>query len=171
MTNSEPIESTNLDGYGHAELPWSRAHDQLAAGGGAGIVQFLGTTGPDGRPHSAPVGAMWHEGQVYFTSGPGTRKSRNLAENPFCTLSMRLKGIDVVLEGEAARVTDTDTLTALANRYSDHGWPASVDGDAITAPYSAPAAGPAPWHLYRVTIHTAIGTASTEPHGATRWRF
>jgi hypothetical protein len=38
----------------------------------------------------------------------------------------------------------------------------------LTAPYSA---GPAPWHLYRLTLHTAIGVATTEPHGATRWDF
>ena len=46
-----------------------------------------------------------------------------------------------------------------------------VEGDAFTAPYSAPSAGPPPWHLYRCTFHTAIGNATAEPHGATRWRF
>jgi hypothetical protein len=46
-----------------------------------------------------------------------------------------------------------------------------VEGDALTAPYSAPSAGPAPWHLYRLTLHTAVGVAAAEPHGATRWDF
>jgi len=46
-----------------------------------------------------------------------------------------------------------------------------VEGDAFTAPYSAPSAGPPPWHLYRFTFHTAFGVASEEPRGATRWRF
>ena len=45
------------------------------------------------------------------------------------------------------------------------------EGDAFTAPYSAPSAGPPPWHLYRFTFHTAVGVAGEEPHGATRWRF
>ncbi|WP_230687058.1 hypothetical protein [Catellatospora vulcania] len=31
--------------------------------------------------------------------------------------------------------------------------------------------GPAPWHLYRLTLHTAVGVATAEPHGATRWDF
>lgn len=38
-------------------------------------------------------------------------------------------------------------------------------------PLSAPSAGPPPWHLYRVTIHSAVGVAGAEPYGATRWRF
>jgi len=48
---------------------------------------------------------------------------------------------------------------------------AQVAGDALTAPFSAPSAGPPPWYLYRVTFHTAIGVATAEPYGATRWRF
>jgi len=55
--------------------------------------------------------------------------------------------------------------------YREGGWPATVQGDAFTGPYSAPSAGPPPWYLYRFTIHTAFGVATAEPHGATRWRF
>ncbi len=104
-------------------------------------------------------------------SGPRTRKSRNLAANPACTISGRLPGVDVVLEGRAERVTDADTLERIAAVYRDAGWPAQVEGDAFTAPYSAPSAGPPPWHVYRFTIRTAFGVAWAEPHGATRWRF
>jgi hypothetical protein len=39
------------------------------------------------------------------------------------------------------------------------------------APYSAPSAGPAPWDLYELTPAKAIGVATGEPFGATRWRF
>src|SRR5207244_1165810 len=45
------------------------------------------------------------------------------------------------------------------------------DGRAHSAAYSAPSAGPAPWHVYRLTLHTAVGVATAEPHGATRWDF
>jgi hypothetical protein len=41
----------------------------------------------------------------------------------------------------------------------------------ITAPYSAPTAGPPPWDLYRFRFHTAFGLATAEPFGGTRWRF
>jgi hypothetical protein len=111
------------------------------------------------------------DGVLFFVSGPGTLKSRNLAVNPACSVSVRLRGIDLVLEGEAHRVTDGSTLERVAAVYRAGGWPASVDGDAFTAPYNAPSAGPAPWHLYRLTLHTAVGVATAEPHGATRWDF
>jgi hypothetical protein len=87
------------------------------------------------------------------------------------SVAVRLRGIDMVLEGEAHRVTDASTLERLAAVYRRGGWPAEVDGDAFTAPFSAPSAGPAPWHLYRLTLHTAVGVANAEPHGATRWNF
>jgi hypothetical protein len=76
-----------------------------------------------------------------------------------------------VLEGEATRVVDAETLQQLAAVYRNGGWPAEVEGEAFTAPYTAPSGGPPPWNLYRVTVHTAFAVASAEPSGATRWRF
>ena len=170
MPNREPTQTTNLDTlYGSDAIPWSRPLDALVSGPGA--VFFLGTVRPDGRPHAAAVGTAWHDGDLYFQCGPETRKARNLAEHPACTMSASLPGIDLVFEGDAERVTDAPTLEALAAVYRKGGWPVEVDGDRFTAPYSAPSAGPPPWHLFRVTAHTVFGVASAEPHGATRWRF
>jgi hypothetical protein len=108
---------------------------------------------------------------MYVVSGPGTRKSRNLEANPACTLSARLPGIDLCLEGEAHRLTDARELESVAAWYRDVGWPAEVEGDAFTAPYSAPSAGRPPYHVYRFEPATVFGVATAEPHGATRWRF
>jgi hypothetical protein len=174
MTNNaaEPISSRNLDQYGSAELPWSRPRDILERETpGAELTFFVATVGPDGRPHSAGIGALWTDDALYFVGGPGTRRSRNLAINPACTISVRLPGIDLVLEGDAHRVTDTATLERVAALYRGGGWPAEVVGDGLTAPFTAPSAGPPPWHLYRLTLHTAYGVASAEQHGATRWDF
>jgi hypothetical protein len=171
MTEPAPIETTNLSRYGDAALEWARARAALAAVSGPAVTHFLGTSGKDGVPHSAGVGAQWLAGDLYVTSGPGTRKARDLAVNPHCTISVRLPGIDVVLNGTAARVVDPDTLERVAAGYRAGGWPAQVDGDALTAPFSAPSAGPPPWWVYRFTFHTIIGTATEEPFGATRWRF
>ena len=171
MTDQQPSEVTNLDRYGSPALPWSRPHDLLAASASANTSFFLGTVRPDGRPHAAAVGALWLDGDLYFTSGPKTRKARNLAANPACTISVKLEGIDLILEGDATRVTDQPALEEAARRYRENGWPAEVAGDAFTAPYSAPSAGPPPWQLYRFTVHTAFGVATAEPYGATRWRF
>lgn len=172
MTDREPIEVKNLDIYGSPEIPWSRPRDLLIKSlPTIDITCFLGTVRPDGRPHAAGIGALWFDGDLYFTSGPGTRKARNLAANPACTIAVRLEGIDVELEGEAKRITDKPTLEQLVQMYRESGWPAEVEGDAFTAPFSAPSAGPPPWQLYRFTFHTVFGVATAEPNGATRWRF
>lgn len=174
MTDSahQPIATRNLDQYGAAELPWSRARDILAADTPkADLTFFVATVRPDGRPHSAGVGAVWVADALYFVSGPGTRKSRNLAANPACTVSVRLRGVDLVLEGSAHRVTEAASLEKLAEVYRSGGWPATVTDEGFTAPFTAPSAGPPPWYVYRLTLHTAIGVATAEPHGATRWDF
>lgn len=120
-------------------------------------------------PTDLSVGEL--HGDIYFTSGPGTRKSHNLAANPACTISASLATIDIVFEGEAVRVIDVPTLELLAARCRESGWPVHVEDGAFTGPFSAPSAGPPPWHLYRFTFHTAIGNATAEPHGATLWKF
>jgi hypothetical protein len=162
--------SKNLDIYGNEPIPWSRALAQLEGSGG-GATYWLATTRPDGRPHLAAVGGLWVDGKVYFTSGAAARKSRDLGANPHCAVAVSLPGLDLVIEGTVARVTDEATLARLAERYAAQGWPATVDDGALTAPYSAPSAGPPPWDLYAITPVTAFGVATAEPHGATRWRF
>jgi hypothetical protein len=171
MTEREPVETTNLSQYDDTPLEWSRARDDLVNEQGTTRTFFLGTVGPEGRPHAAGVGAVWEDGDVYVVSGPGSRKARNMESNPACTVSVSLTGMDLTLEGTAARVRDTETLERLAAIYRKGGWPAEVQGDAFTAPHYAPSGGPPPWNLYRVTVHTAFAVASAEPSGATRWKF
>jgi hypothetical protein len=169
---TEPSSTRNLDRYGSAELPWSRPREALAKETPeTDLTFFVATVRADGRPHSAGVGGVWVDDALYFTSGPGTQKSRNLATNPACTVSVRLRGIDLVLEGDAHRVIDPSTLERLAAVYRTGGWPAQVEDGAFTAPYSAPSAGPPPWYLYRLTLRAAVGVATAEPYGATRWEF
>lgn len=167
------MEQKNLDIYGDPPIPWSRALEQLE---GAPSIQppmttWLSTVRPDGRPHLAGVGALWVDGTIFFTSGPGTRKSRNLAGNPNCAISMALPGLDLVVEGRATKVTDQVTIERLAQRYAAQGWPAHAIEGALTAEYSAPSAGPPPWYLYALRPITAFGVATAKPYGATRWRF
>jgi pyridoxamine 5'-phosphate oxidase-like protein len=172
MAERTPAKSTNLDRYGNAALPWSRARNELTRRSeGPEVTHFLGTVGRDGRPYVAGVGAAWHDGDLYFTSNLAARKARNLAENPDCTIAVKLEGIDLTLAGTAELVSDPATLERIAAIYRDGGWPAQVDGDALTAPFSAPSAGPAPWHVFRFTFDTAVGVATAEPYGATRWQF
>lgn len=162
------MEQKNLDAYGNEPIPWSRALSQLES---RSNTWWLSTTRPDGNPHCTVVGAIWVDGKFYFSSGDGTRKSRNLAENTNCVLSSSLSGLDVAIEGSAARVSEQATLERIAALYSEHGWPATVSDGALTAPFNAPSAGPPPWDLYEVTPMTAFLLATAEPYGATRYRF
>ncbi len=104
-------------------------------------------------------------------SGAGTRKSRNVAHNADCAVSISRTGIDLVIEGRARQVTDDETLQRLAKRYAEDGWPATVKDGAITHEYSAPSAGPPPWYLYEIEPTTVFGVLSEAPGGATRWDF
>lgn len=173
MTDLEPVDVRNLDIYGNAPLDWNRARTKLASQNGPEVTYFLCTTRPDGRPHVVGVGALWFDGDLYIVSGDRTRKSKNLAANPACAMGVRLSGMDLTLDGTARRVTDSQSLERLAARYREGGWPAEVDdaAQAFTAPFSAPSAGPPPWQLYRFVFRSAVGVATEEPYGATRWRF
>jgi hypothetical protein len=178
MSKREPVEATRIDTYDLDPIPWSRPRGQLEAAakqqtsGREGDRTFwLATVRPDGRPHATAFGGLWVDDRVYLVSGPGTRKSRNLAVNPACVVTVSLDDVDLVIEGSARRVTDPATLERLAGQYRDQGWPVEASGDAFTAPYSAPSAGPPPWYLYEIVPVTAFGVATTEPGGAMRWRF
>ncbi len=172
MDQKNLIDQKNLDIYGNEPIPWSRPLAELEKlVTGPGTSAWIATTRPDGRPHVAGVGAVWLDGKFYIVSGPGTRKSRNLAENPNCVISVGLPGIDVVVEGTVERVTDDAKLQRVADVYNAQGWDPKVKDGAFTARYSAPSAGPPPWDLYEITPKTAFGVATGDPQGATRWRF
>ena len=176
MKNSR-MDTKNLDIYGNEPIPWARAVAELATVTNTPVdarkptTYWLATTRPDGRPHIAGVGALWAGGKLYFTSGDRTRKSRNLASNPNCVISVSLSTLDLVVEGTAHEVTDGETLVRVVDLYVAQGWPAKVSNGAITAEYSAPSAGPPPWRLYEMIPSAAFGVATAEPNGATRWRF
>lgn len=134
---------------------------------------WLATINPDGSPHVTGIGALWVDGAFWFETGERSRKGRNLARDPRCTLSVATQEFDLVVEGEAHKVTDRATVAEMAERWAAEGWPARVDdsGEAITAEYSAPSAGRPPWHVYRLVPDTATALGTVEPYGATRWSF
>jgi hypothetical protein len=169
------IESTNLDSEVTEPIPWSRAAVQLEqlrpAGGSRGPTCWLSTIDRDGRPYVTGVVGNWYAETLYFVSGPRTRKVRNLAVDQRCSFAISLPDLDLVLDGTATRVTDSATLTRLAERYTEVGWPLSVDGDVLTAPFWAPTAPAPPWYLHAFTPATALGVATASTGGATRWHF
>jgi Pyridoxamine 5'-phosphate oxidase len=134
---------------------------------------WLATTNEDGSPHVTPVGALWVEGTFWFQTGAGTKKARNVEREPRCSVALSILDADVVLEGSAARVTDSGLIVQLAKAWADQGWPAELDesGTGITAPFNAPLQGPPPWNVYRVVPRSALVIMGNEPGGLTRFRF
>ncbi|MCU1486006.1 MAG: hypothetical protein JWN67_2752 [Actinomycetia bacterium] len=176
------MEAKNLaDLYELPLLDWA----PIAARLDAGYSMAPGTGGPDrhscwlatidddGSPHVTGVGAQWVDGAFWFETGATTRKGRNLARDPRCTLSLATNEFDLVVEGEAHVVEDPAAVARLAQEWADGGWPCRVDdtGTALTAEFSAPSAGPPPWKVYRLTPRSATALATVEPGGATRWTF
>lgn len=176
------MDATNLaDLYELPLLDWNDITARLdrgftqapGAGGPDRHTCWLATIDDDGSPHVTGVGALWVDGAFWFETGEHTRKGRNLARDPRCTLSVAAHEFDLVVEGAAEMVTDPSTVAAMAARWADEGWPAEPDetGEALTAPFSAPSAGPPPWRVYRITPLRATALGTVEPGGATRWTF
>jgi PPOX class probable F420-dependent enzyme len=176
------MQATNLaDLYQLALLDWSRIDGRLSrgvtqapgTGGPDRHTCWLATINPDGSPHVTGIGALWADGAFWFETGRRTRKGRNLARDPRCTLSVATHEFDLIVDGTAEVVTDPATVADMAARWVAHGWPARVDdsGVALTAEFSAPSAGPPPWFVYRLTPRAATALETVEPGGATRWLF
>ncbi len=181
MAHREPTSERNLDGYGAPMIPWERVREVLAqripqepgSGGPDRHTCWLATVRPDGRPHVMPLGVLWVDASLYFTSGAATRKAKNLAQDPHCVITVATHHFDLVLDGTAVKVADSATVARVAEAFRADGWPASVDesGTSLTAAYSAPSAGPPPWDVYEFTPARVYALGTSEPYGAARWQF
>ncbi len=105
---------TRFSEPGATARPWTEVVDVLDGN----EMFWLCTVRRDGRPHATPLPAMWLDGALHFCTGPGEQKAKNLEANPACTLSTGTaefrSGLDVVVEGQAERVTDEAQLRRLA---------------------------------------------------------
>ena len=120
-----PKETKNLDIYGDPPLEWKRVIDALDKTKDLEVTDsashyWIATTRPDGRPHVMGVGLVWDDGRLYMASGAGTQKSRNLARDPRCTVSVAAPGVDIVAEGEAKIIRDEAELQRIAKLFE--GW-------------------------------------------------
>jgi hypothetical protein len=133
---------------------------------------WVATVREDGRPHLMPVGGVWIDGVMYFNTGSTTRKGKNLARDPRCTVSLSRTEIDFVIEGKATKVTDDARLQSVADAFAAQGWHATVRDGALHSEIRAPAAPPAPWDVWALAPETIFGLP-TIGHlaGAARWRF
>jgi nitroimidazol reductase NimA-like FMN-containing flavoprotein (pyridoxamine 5'-phosphate oxidase superfamily) len=131
---------------------------------------WLSTVRPDGRPHVTPLISVWLNGAACFCTGPSERKAKNLAQNPNCILTtgcnLLEEGLDVVIEGEAKRVTDDAKLTRIADAYeSKYGsdWHFDVRDGAFHHEGGEAL-------VFEIAPATAFGFRKGE-YSQTRWRF
>ena len=80
---------------------------------------WLSTVRTDGRPHVTPLPAVWHDDALHFSTAYTSQKAVNLRGNPHVILTTGCnqwtEGLDVVVEGDAVRITDQDALERLAS--------------------------------------------------------
>ena len=102
--------------------PWAEVVDVLTNS----EMFWLSTVRRDGRPHVTPLPAIWLDGSLHFCAGDHEQKTKNLESNPRCILTTGTNqlrsGLDVVVEGSAARVTGEAQLRELASI-----WKAKLD--------------------------------------------
>jgi general stress protein 26 len=113
--------------------PWVHARDVLETA----QLAWITTVRRDGRPHVTPLVTVWLDDTLYFTTGASEQKGHNLAGNPHVVITTGCNrwedGTDVVVEGDAERVTDRPRLEQLAAAWRgkwDGSWQFDV-GDGV----------------------------------------
>ena len=170
MAEKEPVTelAPQFSSDDATATPWSEARGRLEQAD----VYWLSTVRPDGHPHVTPLIAVWLDGALYFCTGPSERKARNLARNAHCVVTTGCnaldEGLDLVVEGDTARVTDEAKLQRIADVYeSKYGsdWRFTVRDGAFHGDAGNVAL------VYEVRPTTAFGFGKGEPFSQTRWRL
>jgi general stress protein 26 len=112
MADKAPVAELHREFSSEGATPTSRAEARSLLE--SAEVYWLSTVRPDGRPHVTPMVSIWLDGALYFSTGPTERKAKNLAQNAHCIITTGCnavsQGLDLVVEGEAAIVSDRPTL-------------------------------------------------------------
>lgn len=118
------MEMINLGAAdGLPPVDWDAVREKLDAGSAPAPdahnsrTKWLATVNEDGSPHVTAVGALWLDGTFWFQTGAGTRKGRNVERDPRCSVAVSIRDADVVIEGDAARVTDPGTVARIAKAW------------------------------------------------------
>jgi len=142
-------------------------------------LYWIITVRADGRPHAVPLVGVWQDGAFAFCTGAEEQKQRNLDANPHVAVTTGSTGAngwgsgeDVVVEGEAVRVTNADALRGLAAAwFAKYGedWKFDVrDQEFVELSHSgAGGGGGARMYQVRPTKVIVFGDA----HGQTAYRF
>jgi general stress protein 26 len=173
MVQTEPTAELDarFSSEGARPTAWPEARKQLE---GAELY-WLTTVRTDGRPHVTPLIAVWLGGAMHFCTGASEQKAKNLEHNRHCILTTGrnslTEGLDLVVEGDAVRVTDEAKLRKIAAAYeSKYGrkWHFDVRDRAFVHEDGGKE------HValvFEVNPAKALGFRKGEPYSQTRWRF
>jgi hypothetical protein len=170
MTDDEPIAELDrrFSAPGASATSWTRAREQLEQA----KAYWLATVRPDGRLHVTTIAAVWLDDALHFTTGASERKAKNLAVNPNVVVTTgtdAFEGLDVVVEGEAALVTDPAKLRRLAAGYLPKYGQMFVFEERDGALHIE--GGEEDVLAYEVRAVKAFGFAKGDSFSQTRWRF
>ena len=171
MAKKEPVGERNLDGSGAPLIPWALVRERFEEDAGISPTHWLATGGPDGKPHVMPVWTVWVDGAFYFVAGATTRQGKNLAQHASCVITVASSGLDLVVEGEARKVSEETRLQRIADAYAVQGWHPTVQSGVFYADDGVPGAGPPPYDVFELVPVTVCGLGTDEPYGTTCWRF
>jgi hypothetical protein len=171
MTVKEPVATLGAEFSDEKATPiaWTTAREHLQQAG----VYWLSTVRPDGRPHVTTLLAVWLDGAMYFCTGAGERKAKNLAHNVHCILTtgcntFNQEGLDLVVEGDAVQIHDDAKLRRVADAYeAKYGsdWHFDVRDGAFNGQGGNIA------QVYEVAPSTVFGFGKGAVFSQTRWRF
>jgi general stress protein 26 len=100
---------------GNGLLPWSWAEERLHNCRNF----YLSTAGADGRPHVMPIWGLWLDQKFFFSSGKDSRKAKNLAVNPHCSVATGNADEAVILEGIVSPLRDPAVLERFEQKVAE----------------------------------------------------
>ncbi len=104
---------------GQGLLDWSTAERRLIAARN----YWVATASAAAVPHAMPVWGVWLDGRFLFSTGPGTRKARNIASNARAVVHLESGAQVVVVEGVARQVSDAKVIESFVSAYNPkYGW-------------------------------------------------
>lgn len=157
---------------GSQARPWHEVARVLQAN----HMFWLATVRRDSRPHVVPLPAIWLENSLYFCTGSAEQKAVNLAHSSACVLSTGTpemnSGLDVAVEGTAERITDSELLHRLAQRWlTELDWPYDVVPGGFAHPPATPEAGADPVLVFGVRPSKVLAFGKGAPFTQTRFRL
>lgn len=138
--------------------PWSWAVERLEKSHN----YWIATSRP-AHPHLMVVWGIWFENAFWFSTGPRTRKAKNIAADPHCVIGTEKADEAIIVEGIAEEIKDRAVWKQIAEPYDR-----KYGGNILPLLESCGGC------VFRVAPQRAFGQdehAADFTQAATRWNF